>query len=138
MQRTGDAAAAVRAFCLAFGLCSLGACASSRPDIIQAGPWFPKKNWKNVEVFSSRDEIRLPWGGIAVIHGKKFSAGVPRELQKQILAARKIAATAGADGVIIGVEGAEGGPAAGYGREELYVSALAIKYVTHTSTNTGK
>ena len=44
------------------------ACAPSRLDMIQVGPWFGARDWREVEVFSSRSQTSRPWGGIAVIH----------------------------------------------------------------------
>lgn len=116
------------------------ACASARLDMIQVGPWFGPRDWREVEVFSSRSEPRRPWGGIAVIHGPRVSAAAGQDkLEQMKLRARKQAADIGADGVIMAVDSASSGPQMGvYEEPELYLSALAIKYVTAASTPTAK
>jgi hypothetical protein len=121
-------------------LLALGACASAKLDVIQVGPWFASRDWREVEVFSSRNETRLPWGAIAIIHGERVSAAAGAELMEKLkLQARKKAAAAGADGVIITVNPALTGPQMGvYQEPEVYLSALAIKYVTAVSTPSAK
>ena len=58
------------------------------------------------------------------------------QLKKQ---ARREAAGVGADAVIIAVDSASAGPQMGvYEEPELFLSALAIKYVTAASTPTAK
>jgi hypothetical protein len=53
--------------------------------------------------------------------------------------ARELAASMGADGVIIAVDTAVTDPQLGeYQEPEMYLSALAIKYVTVTSTAAAK
>jgi len=136
----------IKRFSLPFSLYPLffiffaGACASVKLDVIQVGPWFPPRDWRKVEVFSSRDAIRAPWGGIAIIHSERVSAGAATELLEKLkLQARKKAAESGADGVIITVDSASAGPEMGvYQEPELYLSALAIKYVTEVSTPSAK
>ncbi len=116
------------------------ACASVKLDVIQVGPWFAPRDWREVEVFSSRGETRAPWGGIAVIHSERVSAETgPESLEKLKLRARQRAAELGADGVIITLDSASAGPQMGvYEEPELYLSALAIKYVTAVSTPSAK
>ncbi|MBI5744834.1 MAG: hypothetical protein HY952_09830 [Elusimicrobia bacterium] len=119
---------------------ALCACAASRLDIIQVGPWFPARDWRAVEVFEDRNQTTRPWGGIAIIHGERFNpeAG-QREQERQKLQARKAAAAMGADGVIMTVDSAIAGPALGvYQEPEVFVSALAIKYVVPSSTPSAK
>ncbi|OIO03216.1 MAG: hypothetical protein COX65_00685 [Elusimicrobia bacterium CG_4_10_14_0_2_um_filter_56_8] len=119
---------------------ALGACASARLDVIQVGPWFAPRDWREVRVFSSRGETPFPWGGIAIIHSERVSAeGGESRLERLKIQARKRAAKIGADGLILTVDSAPGGPQMGvYQEPELYLSALAIKYVTAVSTSSSK
>lgn len=128
------------AFLPALLLPFLCACAASRLDIIQAGPWFPAVDWRGVEVFSSRSDILRPWGGIAIIHSPRVSAEAGKaRLERLKTATRKAAADMGADAVIITVDSVVDDPRMGvYQEPELYLSALAIKYVTAFSTPTAK
>jgi hypothetical protein len=116
------------------------ACASARLDVIQVGPWFRARDWREVEVFSTRSEPGRPWGGIAVIHSPRVSAATGQARLEQLKRqARKQAAAIGADGVIMTIDSASAGPQMGvYEEPELYLSALAIKYVTAASTPTAK
>lgn len=119
---------------------ALCACATARLDVIQVGPWFPARDWRLVEVFEDRSQTTRPWGGIAIIHGERFNpeAG-QREEARQKLQARKAAAAMGADGVIMTVDSSVAGPALGvYQEPEVFVSALAIKYVVTASTPSAK
>jgi hypothetical protein len=128
---------ALKAVPLLLALC---ACASVKIDTIQVGPWFAARDWREVEVFASREETRRPWGGIGVIHGPLMSARTPEDSLKRIeLAARKSAAAMGADGVIVTINSAQASPQIGEFQEpEIYLSALAIKYVTTVSTPVAK
>lgn len=132
----------MRAVFLLPALLALGACASApaKLDVIQVGPWFPSRDWREVEVFSSRGETRSPWGAIAIIHSEKVDAKSSAEkLEGLKLEARKKAAGFGADAVIMTVDSATSGPDMGvYQEPELYLSALAIKYVTEVSTPASK
>ncbi len=116
------------------------ACAASRLDVIQVGPWFPPRDWREVEVFSSRSQTTRPWGGIGIIHSERIRADSgDNTLEKIKIGARKSAAGIGADGIIIAVEDATGDPQMGvYQEPEIFVSALAIKYATAASTPTAK
>ncbi|HAT71223.1 MAG TPA: hypothetical protein DCS63_00205 [Elusimicrobia bacterium] len=119
------------------GLC---ACASTKLDIIQVGPWFPARDWREVEVFASREATRAPWGGIGIIHSPRLGARDGAAKTDGLkLRARKAAADMGADGVIITLDSVESGPQMGvYQEPEVYISALAIKYVTAASSPTAK
>ena len=121
-------------------LLALGACASVKLDVIQVGPWFGPRDWREVEVFSSRDETRSPWGALAVIHSDRVGAASGAEkMEKLMLRARKEAAALGADGIIITVNPGKTAPEMGvYQEPEIYLSALAIKYVTAVSTPSAK
>ncbi|MDO8806267.1 MAG: hypothetical protein Q7R35_17765 [Elusimicrobiota bacterium] len=116
------------------------ACASIKLDVIQVGPWFAPRDWREVEVFTSRGDTRVPWGGIAILHSERVSVGIAAErLEKLKFRARKKAAELGADGVIITLGEASAGPQMGvYQEPEIYLSALAIKYVTAVSTPSSK
>ncbi|MDD5208523.1 MAG: hypothetical protein PHV36_03990 [Elusimicrobiales bacterium] len=113
------------------------ACASAKLDVIQVGPWFAPRDWRKVEVYSSRGETSAPWGGIAIIHSERVSAKTGEAaLEGLKLQARKKAAELGADGVILTVDSAPSGPQMGvYQEPEIFLSALAIKYVTEVSTS---
>ena len=128
------------AFLPALLLPFLCACAASRLDVIQVGPWFPAADWRRVEVFSSRSEVLRPWGAIAIIHSPHVSAESGKaRLEKMKTGTRKAAADMGADAVLITVDSAVDAPGMGvYQEPELYLSALAIKYVTTFSTPTAK
>jgi len=121
-------------------LLALCACASVKIDTIQVGPWFAARNWRDVEVFASREDTRRPWGGIGIIHSPPMSAQTPKDrLEKITLAARKSAASMGADGLIITLSPVPTAPQMGEFQEpEICLSALAIKYVTTVSTPTAK
>lgn len=121
-------------------LLALGACASAKLDVIQVGPWFSPRDWREVAVFSSRGETRAPWGAIAIIHSERVGAKNSEDkLEGLKLQARKRAAGLGADAVIMTVDSASSGPEMGvYQEPELYLSALAIKYVTEVSTPSSK
>ena len=135
MQRTGYAAAALKVIFLTTGLALFSACAASRLDMMQVGPWFASKNLKDVAMLASREEITHPWGAIAVIHGQKTPARDVPGMERQKLKARKMAANAGADGLIVTVETVESGSRFGvYQEQEVYLSALAVKYVTDVSS----
>lgn len=118
----------------------LGACASARLDVIQVGPWFAPKDWREVEVFTSRDQTKRPWGGIGIIHSQRVSAETGQaELERIKKQARRNAAEMGADAVILTVDSVPTGPQMGvYQEAELFLSALAIKYVTDVSTPSAK
>ncbi|OGR68884.1 MAG: hypothetical protein A2081_04415 [Elusimicrobia bacterium GWC2_61_19] len=133
-------AQAYKAAFLAAALLALAACASTKLDIIQVGPWFPARDWREVEVFASRESTRAPWGGIGIIHSPRVGAGAGgAKTEKLKSEARKAAAAMGADGVIITLDSVESGPQMGvYQEPEVYISALAIKYVTAASTPTAK
>lgn len=116
-------------------LALFSACAASRLDMIQVGPWSASKNWKDVAMLASRGEIAHPWGAIAVIHGQKTPARNISGMERQKLKARKMAAKAGADGLIVAVETVEAESRSGvYQEQEVYLSALAVKYIADVSS----
>ena len=125
---------------LVAALLALGACASTRLDIIQVGPWFAPRDWREVEVFTSREQTRRPWGGIGILHSPRVSAeSGAAQLDRLKQQARRDAAAMGADAVILTVDSVPTGPQMGvYQEAELFLSALAIKYVTDVSTPSAK
>lgn len=121
---------------LGAALALLTACAASRPDIIQVGPWFAPKPPEQVEVFSSRNETKQPWGAIAIIHSARFPAGSKGPVAGAKKQARKMAAEIGADGLIVVEETVNQEPGLGtYQEPEVFVSALAFKYAANVSTS---
>ena len=125
---------------LAAALLALGACATVKLDVIQVGPWFAPKNWRDVAVFTSREQTARPWGGIAIIHGPRVNAeGSESSLARMKDEARRQAAEMGADAIIVSVDSVPTGPQMGvYQDPELFLSALAIKYVADVSTAAAK
>lgn len=125
---------------LAAALLALGACATAKLDVIQVGPWFAPRDWREVEVFTSREQTGRPWGGIAIIHSPRVSAETGQgRLERMKEQARRQAAAIGADGVILAVDSVATGPSMGvYQEPELFLSALAIKYVAEVSTPAAK
>ena len=125
---------------LVAALLALGACASARLDVIQVGPWFAPRDWREVEVFTSREQTRRPWGGIGILHSPRVSAeSGAAQLDRLKQQARRDAAAMGADAVILTVDSVPTGPQMGvYQEAELFLSALAIKYVTDVSTPSAK
>jgi hypothetical protein len=110
-------------------LAAAAGCASPRLDVIQTGPWFAPRPQEQVEVFARKEETRVPWGAIGIIHGVRLPVGSPK-LEKQRRQARAEAAKMGADGVIIALEPAqEDRRFEATTSPEVFVSALAIKYV---------
>ena len=115
-------------------LLALGACAPSRLDVIQVGPWFAPRPAGEVQVFSSREETRRQWGAIGIIHGPRLPAGSSK-IEKQKRQARAEAARMGADGLILVVESAVADDRLEIQQEpEEYLTGLAIKYDTKKST----
>lgn len=144
MKDEGRKRGKAKVFSLPFSLYPLAfilsSCAAAKLDVIQVGPWFAPRDWREVEVFSSRGETGAPWGGIAIIHSGRVGAkSGEKRLEALKLEARKKAAEIGADGVILTVNSVPSGPEMGvYQEPELYLSALAIKYVTAVSTPPAK
>lgn len=130
----------MRAGWAALPLLAACACAAARLDVIQVGPWFPARPWRDVAVFNSRSETTRAWGGIAIIHSPRVkAAGGEARLESLRQQARRQAAQIGADAVILAVDSASSGPQMGvYEEPELYLSALAIKYVIEDSTPAAK
>lgn len=121
---------------------SLSSCASPRVDVIQVGPWFPPRDWEKVEVFSSRNQTRKPWGAIALFHGPHISGRDAKTFEKHKNKARRLAAEIGADAVILAPEAVnrtEVPLSAGEGGTGLiFLTGLALKYENNVSTSTGR
>lgn len=133
MQTAGTGTAAV--IFLGAALALLAACAASRPDIIQVGPWFAPRPPEEVELFSSRNDTKKPWGAIAIIHSDRFPAGDKRAVAAGKKQARRLAAEVGADGLILAEEEVRQEPGLGnYQEPEVFISALAFKYAVNAST----
>ncbi|MEI7528585.1 MAG: hypothetical protein WCK76_06545 [Elusimicrobiota bacterium] len=114
---------------------ALCACAPSRLDTIQVGPWFPARPAREVQVFSSREQTRRQWGAIGIIHGPRVPAG-SKEIEKHKREALKAAAKMGADGLILVVEtGVQDDRLDVRQDPENFVTGLAIKYAANTSTS---
>jgi hypothetical protein len=121
-------------------LASLAACASPRVDVIQVGPWFQPRHWKQVEVFSSKNDTRKPWGAIAVMHGERISGRDERSFEKYKKKARQLAADIGADAIIVSPEPVNDTASPGSPREgasgQVVLTGVALKYAENVSTGT--
>ncbi len=122
MQRTANRATKVIFLCLTF-FCFFS-CAP-KVDVIQTGPWTtPSKKWKEIPVFSSREEIKKTWIAVALFHGKSILAVKRNKIEAQVKKARKIASKIGADAVLL-VEARDETST----KRMVYISGVAIKYV---------
>ncbi|MDQ7773916.1 MAG: hypothetical protein RDU13_10370 [Elusimicrobiales bacterium] len=110
----------------------LAACASPRVDVIQVGPWFQPRNWKQVEVFSSKEETRKPWGAIAVMHGERIRGRDEKSFEKYKKKARQLAADIGADAIIVMPEPVNDTASPGSPRDGatgmVVLTGVALKY----------
>lgn len=111
---------------------AMAACAVPRVDMIQVGPWFQARHWKQVEVFSSKEEPRKPWGVIAVMHGERIRGRDERSFEKYKRKARRLAADIGADAVIVAPEPVNDTASPGSFRDGatgmVVLTGVAIKY----------
>ncbi|MFH1618561.1 MAG: hypothetical protein ABIG11_01500 [bacterium] len=110
-------------------------CAAHRLDWITVGPTFPKKNWKDIAVYATKEAPGRPWGAIGVIHGQRIRYSDRKAIEKQMKTARKMAAEAGADAIIMTQE--EINPTDGSwdrGKGGLFLTGVAISYNVETST----
>lgn len=130
----------MRPLAAGFLLAALSACASPRVDVIQVGPWFQPRHWKQVEVFSSKEETRKPWGAIAVMHGERISGRDGRAFDRYRRKARQLAADIGADGIIVMPEAVNDTASPGSHREGatglVVLTGVALKYAENVSTGT--
>ncbi|KAF0126381.1 MAG: hypothetical protein FD189_545 [Elusimicrobia bacterium] len=121
-------------------LSSLAACASPRVDVIQVGPWFQPRHWKQVEVFASKNETRKPWGAIAVMHGERIRGRDERAFERYKKKARRLAADIGADAIIVSPEPVNDTASPGSHREGatglVVLTGVAFKYAENVSTGT--
>lgn len=110
----------------------LTACAVPRVDVIQVGPWFQSRPWRQVEVFSSKEETNKPWAVIAVMHGERIRGRDERSFERYKRKARKLAAGIGADAIIVAAEPINDTASPGSPREGatgmVVLTGVAIKY----------
>lgn len=59
----------------------LSSCAGIYIDVIKTGPDFPPT--KKVDVFTSREYIRVPYAAIAILHSERFDCS--KKMQERIL-----------------------------------------------------
>lgn len=59
----------------------LSSCSNIFIDVIKTGPDFPPS--KRIDVFTTRDDIKKPYGAIAILHSERFDCS--EEKQKKIL-----------------------------------------------------
>lgn len=117
----------------------LFSCAFDKIDIIQVGPWFSPKHWKEIEVYSSKEQTTKPWGAIAIIHGPRTNSADRNRISKQIKQAKKEAARIGADAVILIEQTVARDDRPLLSKDDLnlvFISGIAIKYVDEVSTTT--
>ncbi len=130
----------MRPLAAVFLLTTLSACASPKVDVIQVGPWFQPRHWKQVEVFSSKEETRKPWGAIAVMHGERISGRDARAFERHRKKARQLAADIGADGIIVMPEAVNDTASPGSPWEGavglVVLTGVALKYAENVSTGT--
>ena len=110
-----------------FFLSFLCSCASISIDVIQSGPYFEKKNKKDIKLYTDRNDVERPFGAVAILHSERFDCSIGK--QKKILSqAKKKAAEIGANGVIYYFDFGEKDPYAP-ASEKCHFSGLAIKYI---------
>ncbi|MDT8285529.1 MAG: hypothetical protein RQ748_00335 [Elusimicrobiales bacterium] len=121
-------------------LSALAACAVPRVDVIQVGPWFQARHWKQVEVFTSKEETRKPWGAIAVMHGERIRYRDLRSFERYTKKARQLAADIGADAIIVSPEPVNDTASPGSYREGptgmVVLTGVAIKYEENVPART--
>lgn len=119
---------------------ALAACASPRVDVIQVGPWFQPRHWKQVEVLEAKEQTRKPWGAIAIMHGERIGGRDERMFEKYKKKARQLAADIGADAIIVVPEPVNDTASPGSPREGatgmVVLSGIALKYAENISTGT--
>lgn len=124
---------------IVLALFPLFSCALDKLDIIQVGPWFSPRNWKEIEFYSSKEQTTKPWGAIAIIHGPRTNKSDNNRILKQIKQAKKEAARIGADAIIlikVPVARDDRPLLCEEDKNLVFISAIAIKYVDEVSTTT--
>lgn len=118
----------------------LSGCAAHRLDWIQVGPQFPPRNYRDVPVYKTKTGPGRAWGAIGIIHGWHTPASNRREIRLQIKKARKLAASHGADAIIMAEAPVTESIvpaqmfAGGFSPPMIYLTGMAIRYVVETST----
>lgn len=103
----------------------LSSCSSVFIDVIKTGPDFPPS--KKVDVFTARDEIKKPYGAIAILHSERFDCSV--EKQKKILKkAIELGKKNGGDALVYYFDFGEKDPYAPLS-EKCYFSGALFKYL---------
>lgn len=137
--------AACRLFLFSSGILAvlvLSGCAAHRLDWIQVGPQFPPRNYRDVPVYKTKTGPGRAWGAIGIIHGRHTPVSNRRKIRRQIKKARKLAASHGADAIIITevLVAEQIVPAqmftGGFSQPMIYLTGMAIRYVVETSTET--
>lgn len=105
----------------------LFSCYPAKVDIIQTGPWFKAKSFKEIEVYTDRNKIKKVFGGIAILHTEPFLCS-EKEIEKYLKKVKKKAAEVGSDAIVYAVENYDKNYNLGE-KQECYISALAVKYV---------
>ena len=108
-----------------------GCATTATMDWISTGPVFPAKNASDVQIFRSKKEVVRPCRTIGVVLSSRVDAGDESGLLRQEKKARALAASRGADAVIVtralhdsGTED-DGLPS----KKEAFVSVMALKFV---------
>lgn len=120
----------------------LSGCAAHRLDWIQVGPRFPPRDYRDVSIYTTKTGPGRVWGAIGIIHGRHTPASDRREIKRQIKKARKLAASHGADAIIMAeapvTERFVPGQmfAGGSNPAMIYLTGVAIRYIVETSTET--
>ncbi|MGC9070644.1 MAG: hypothetical protein ACP5IO_04965 [Elusimicrobiales bacterium] len=106
----------------------LSSCSSNLVDVIKTGPDFTPS--KNVEIFTSRDQIKKPYGAVAILHSVRFdcSASMQKKILKEAVSKTK---RIGGDAIVYYFDYSKDHTNA-IESERCYMSALAVKYVSET------
>ncbi len=94
----------------------------------------------DVPVYKTKTEPGRVWGAIGIIRSRHIQASDRREIKRQIKKARKLAASHGADAIIIAEAPAAERSipaqmfAGGSSPPMIYLTGVAIHYVVETST----
>jgi hypothetical protein len=122
-------------FFLFLVLSFIGCMARQQPkaEWFSIGPSFEKVKTANIEIFKSRDEVKRPWGAIAVCYGKYIPDGSKTALKSETDKIVSLAAENGADAIIIKEVNVTSNSA--YASEKylktphIYLYATVIKYI---------
>ena len=103
-----------------------------RMDWIPTGPAFAPKTTEAVSVYTSRREVKHPFGAIGLLHGWNVSPSDRDALDRQVRLARELSAANGAD-ALVATEGQPGAAQATFASDpnektQTYIYGIAIKY----------